>query len=321
VKRVLLILAVVATVLVTHAAETARPNILWITSEDHGPQMGCYGDRFATTPNVDKLAARGMIYTRAWSCAPVCAPARTVLISGMYATSTGSEHMRSLVPYPAARKMYPQLLHEAGYYCSNNAKEDYNLDKAGKVWDDSSRKAHWKDRKPGQPFFAIFNSEKSHESRIRVRPHTQIHDPAKVRVPAYHPHTPEVRQDWAQYYDVVSEADADAGQRLRELEEAGLAESTIVFYFGDHGSGMPRCKRWPYNSGLHVPLVVYIPEQFKDLRPPEYTPGGKSDRLASFVDFAPTLLSLLGCMRSKTVRLTSASPPRRPSASSALRPK
>jgi uncharacterized sulfatase len=280
----------------TRAAEAlpTRPNILWISSEDHGPHMGCYGDTFATTPNVDKLAARGMIYTHAWSCAPVCAPARTTIISGMYPTSTGAEHMRSLVPYPAGKRMFPQFLREAGYYCSNNAKEDYNLEKPGQVWDDSSARAHWRNRKANQPFFAVFNSEKSHESKLRVRPHKQIHDPAKVRLPAYHPDTPEVRQDWAQYYDIVTEADADAGQRLTELEKAGLAEDTIVFYWADHGSGLPRSKRWPYNSGLHVPLVVYVPEKFKDLRPPEYKPGGKSDRLVSFVDFAPTLLSLAG---------------------------
>lgn len=271
-----------------------RPNILWLTSEDHGPEMGCYGDKFATTPNVDRLAARGMIYTRVWSCAPVCAPARTTLISGLYAQSTGSEHMRSLVPFPAGKKMFPQLLREAGYYCSNNAKEDYNLAKPGRVWDDSSKKAHWTNRAPGQPFFAVFNSEKSHESKMRTRPHTPIHDPAKVRLPAYHPDTPEVRRDWAQYHDVVSEADADAGKILAQLEAAGLTGDTIVFYFGDHGSGMPRSKRWPYNSGLRVPLVVFIPEKFKESRPPDYKPGGSSDRLASFVDFAPTVLSLAG---------------------------
>jgi hypothetical protein len=195
-----------------HAAD--RPNVLWLTSEDHGPHLGCYGDRFATTPNVDRLAAKGILYTRVWSCAPVCAPARTTLISGMYATSTGSEHMRSMVPYPAGKSMFPQLLRAAGYYCTNCAKEDYNLAQPGQVWDDSSRTAHYQHRRAGQPFFAVFNSEKSHESRIRARPHTAVHDPAGVRVPAYHPDTPEVRRDWAQYYDGVSAADADAGQRL-----------------------------------------------------------------------------------------------------------
>ena len=278
----------------TQACGADRPNILWITSEDHGPQMGCYGDTYATTPNVDALAAKGMRYTHCWSNAPVCAPARTTLICGLYPPSTGGEHMRSMVPFPSGRKMYPQLMREAGYYCTNNAKEDYNLSKPGDVWNESSKKAHWKNRAAGQPFLAVFNSEKSHESKLRVRPHVAIHDPAKVRVPAYHPDTPDVRQDWAQYYDSVSEADADAGVRLKELADAGLNDETIVFYYADHGSGMPRSKRWPYNSGLQVPLVVYIPDKFRELRPPDYKAGGASDRLVSFVDFAPTLLSLAG---------------------------
>jgi uncharacterized sulfatase len=254
--------------------------------------MGCYGDKYATTPNIDRLAAKGMIYMHAWSCAPVCAPARTAIITGMYPPSTGSEHMRSMVPYPRGKQMFPQLLREAGYYCCNNAKEDYNLAKPGRVWDDSSGTAHWRNRKPGQPFFAVFNSLKSHESQLRVRPHTAVHDPAKVRVPAYHPDTPEVRQDWAQYYDTLTDADADAGRRLKELAEDGLAQDTIVFYYADHGAGMPRSKRWPFDSGLHVPLVVYIPAKFKHLAPPEYKPGTRSDRLVSFVDLAPTVLSL-----------------------------
>lgn len=272
----------------------SKPNILWITSEDHGPQMGCYGDTYATTPNVDRLAAKGMIYTRVWSCAPVCAPARTTIISGLYPPSTGAEHMRSMIPFPKGKQMFPQLLRAAGYYCTNRAKEDYNLVKPGQVWDESSAKATWRNRKPGQPFFAVCNSEKSHESKLRVRPHTAIHDPLKVRIPAYHPDAPEVRQDWAQYHDTVSAADADAGLRLKELADDGLADDTIVFYFADHGSGMPRSKRSACDSGLHVPLVVYIPEKFRHLAPPDYKPGGKSDRLISFVDLAPTVLVLAG---------------------------
>jgi uncharacterized sulfatase len=276
------------------SAAAPRPNILWITSEDHGPHLGCYGDAFATTPNIDALAKRGLRYTRVWSNAPVCAAARTTLISGLYATSTGAEHMRSMVAFPAGKQMFPQLLRSAGYYCTNNAKEDYNLESPGRVWDASSGKAHWQQRAAGQPFFAVFNSNKSHESQIRKRPHVARHDPALVRLPAYHPDVPEVRQDWAQYYDAVSDADADAGARLAELDAAGLTEDTIVFYFSDHGSGMPRSKRWPYDSGLHIPLVVYIPDKFVHLRPADYSPGGASDRLVSLVDFAPTMLSLAG---------------------------
>lgn len=287
------LLALLLAGVVACAAE-ARPNILWLVNEDHGPQVGAYGDRFATTPTFDALAGRGLRYRRCWSNAPVCAPARTTLICGLYASSTGGEHMRSMAAFPAGKQMYPQLLRAAGYYCTNAAKEDYNLTKPGQVWDESSKKAHWKNRPAGAPFMAVFNSERSHESQLRGRTAQGGHDPAKVRVPAYHPDTPEVRQDWARYYDCVSAADADAGTRLRELEEAGLAEETIVFYFSDHGSGMPGNKRWPYNRGLQVPLVVYIPEKFAHLRPPEYKAGGESERLVSFVDFAPTLCSLAG---------------------------
>ncbi len=276
------------------AVATERPNILWLTSEDHGPQMGCYGDSLARTPNVDGLAAKGMRFKRVWSCAPVCAPARTAIITGLYTSSSGGQHMRSMVPLPADIKLYPQILREAGYYCTNNSKEDYNVRKPEGVWDESSGKAHWRNRDQRQPFFAIFNSTKSHESRIRKRPHKQIANPTQMRVPVYHPDTPEVRQDWAQYYDIVSEADADAGARLQEIEEAGLASDTIIFYYADHGSGMPRSKRWPSDSGLHVPLVVYFPDRWRHLAPQEYQPGGQSDRLVNFVDLAPTVLSLAG---------------------------
>ncbi len=276
------------------ADEAPRPNILWITSEDNGPQLGCYGDDYADTPNLDRLAAQGVMYLNAWSTAPVCAPARTTIICGLYPPSTGSQHMRSMTRLPDGFLMYPQYLRRAGYYCTNNRKEDYNLEKPGQVWDESSGQAHWKNRRPGQPFFAVFNHTVSHESQIRRRPHTPVHDPAKVRVPAYHPDTPEVRRDWAQYYDKITEMDERVGQNLRELEEAGLAEDTIVFYYGDHGSGMPRSKRWPYNSGLHVPLIVYIPSKFRQLAADDYRPGGSSDRLVGFIDLAPTVLSLAG---------------------------
>ncbi len=278
----------------TPAAEAPRPNILWLVNEDHGPHVGCYGDAFATTPTFDALAARGLRYARCWSNNPVCAPARTTLLTGLHTASTGAEHMRSMVAAPAGKKAYPQLLREAGWWCTNNAKEDYNIDFGTKLWDESSKKAHWRNRPAGTPFMAVFNSEKSHESQVRKRPHVAVHDPAKVTVPPYHPDAPEVRQDWAQYYDCITAADADAGQRLRELAEAGLTEETIVFYYADHGSGLPGNKRWAVNRGLQVPLVVYIPEKFAHLRPHEYKAGGVSERLVSFVDFAPTLCSLAG---------------------------
>ena len=276
------------------AAAQDQPNVLWITAEDHGPHLGAYGDSYATTPVLDSLAAKGMLYRYAWSTAPVCAPARTTLISGVYPPSTGAQHMRSLTKLPASMKMYPQYLRDAGYYVTNNSKEDYNLEKPGQVWDESSRDAHWRNRKDGQPFFAIFNYTVSHESQIRKRPHEKEHDPAGVRVPAYHPDTPESRQDWAQYHDKITEVDTLAGGVLDQIEEDGLTEDTIVFFYADHGAGMPRGKRWTYNSGLHVPMIVYFPEKWKHLAPPEYSAGAKSDRLVGFIDLAPTLLSICG---------------------------
>src|SRR5262245_51441492 len=270
------------------------PNILWITCEDIGPHLGCYGDRYATTPNLDRLAARGLRYRVAWSNAPVCAPARTTIISAMYATSTGSHHMRSMTRLPDDMYMFVVALRRLGYYCTNNVKEDYNLEKTGQVWEESSNKAHWRRRKSGQPFFAVFNFVSTHESQIRKRPHKLVHDPAKVRIPAYHPDTPEVRHDWAQYYDNITVMDKQAGDILRQLEEDGLAGETIVIFFSDHGSGMPRNKRWPYNCGLHVPMILHVPERFRPLAPKDYAPGKETDRLVSFVDLGPTMLSLAG---------------------------
>jgi arylsulfatase A-like enzyme len=271
-----------------------RPNILWITCEDINPQLGCFGDAYAETPHLDRFAAGALRYPHCWSTAPVCAPARTAIITGVYPTSTGAEHMRSLVPPPAALKMYPQLLREAGYYCTNNAKTDYNLEAPGRLWDDCSKQAHWKNRPAGRPFLSVFNIEASHESQIRTRPHILRHDPAKAPIPAYHPDTPEVRHDWAQYYDQITVMDGLFAERLRELEEAGLADETLVLFCGDNGGGMPRSKRCACNSGLNVPLIVRVPEKFKALAPADYKPGAPSDRLVGFVDFAPTFVSLAG---------------------------
>ncbi|TWU55767.1 sulfatase-like hydrolase/transferase [Rubripirellula reticaptiva] len=282
---------------ITQAQAAERPNILWITSEDNGPEIGCYGDTYADTPNIDAFAEKSLRYRTCWSNAPVCAPARTTIISGMYATSLGGQHMRSGVKIPVGMKLYPEVLREAGYYCTNNNKTDYNFnipnDDVG--WNDSSKKAHWRNRPDKEtPFFSVFNFTVSHESKIRVRPHTPVHDPAKAPLPSYHPDTPEVRRDWAQYYDKVTEMDGDVGRVLTQLEKDGLADSTIVFYYGDHGSGMPRSKRWPFDSGLRVPMVLHVPEKFKDLAPADYAAGGWSERLVAFVDLAPTAISLAG---------------------------
>ena len=271
-----------------------RPNILWITSEDNGPQLGCYGDAYADTPNIDGLASKGQIYLNAWSNAPVCAPARTTIITGMYPTSLGAQHMRSQVRMPKEFLLLPQYFRQHGYYTSNNSKEDYNVIKPKDTWHASSGNAHWRKRAPGQPFFSVFNFTTTHESQIRKRPHTPQHDPKQVNVPPYHPDLPEVRQDWAQYYDQLTEMDGQVGRLLEQLRQDKLEDSTIVFYYGDHGCGLPRGKRWLYQSGLHVPLIVYVPPRYQSLAGELYTAGSRSERLVSFVDLVPTMLSLIG---------------------------
>lgn len=290
--RVILTALWLASVLGT--AAVPRPNILWLTCEDTGPHLGCYGDAYATTPNLDALAAKGMKYRRAWSVAPVCAPARTAIISGMYPSSTGSEHMRSDVPMPRGTRMFPEILRDAGYYCANNSKEDYNLAKPGVVWDESSPKAHWRQRDPEQPFFAVFNFTETHESATRSRPHAFVHEPAKAPVPPYMPDTPVIREGWAQYYDQISVVDRRVAGILSALEADGLAGDTIVFFYGDHGAGLPRHKRSACDSGLRVPFLVYFPPAWRHLAPSDYSEGGESARLISFVDLAPTVLSLAG---------------------------
>jgi len=273
-------------------AAVERPNILIISSEDNGCELGCYLDTYATTPNIDRLATRSMWYLNAWSNAPVCAPARTAIITGMWPPSLGASHMRSEVAIPKSISLFPQLLRQNGYYCTNAKKEDYNVVKPAGVWDESSARAHWRNRAPDQPFFAVFNIETSHESKLRTRPHKQVHDPAKVNLPAYHPDLPEIRQDWAQYYDRMTEMDMEVGQILDQLKQDGLADSTIVIFFGDHGSGMPRGKRWLYQSGLRVALMISVPEKFREQVGNNYKPGSTSDELVSFLDLAPTILSL-----------------------------
>lgn len=276
------------------AASLEPPNFLWIVSEDNSPFFGCYGDEFATTPTFDKLATEGILYENAFANAPVCAPARSTIITGMYPPSMGTQNMRSIYPTPKSIKFFPQYMREAGYYCSNNAKEDYNMVKPEGTWDESSREAHYKNRKEGQPFFAIFNLGVSHESSIHKSiPNEELrHDPAKVTLPPYHPDTPEMRHDWAQYYDKIEDLDGQVAAILKELDDAGLAENTIVGYYGDHGGVIARSKRFVYESGTHVPMIWRFPDKYSHLAPGN--PGTKTDRLVSFVDLAPTMLSLAG---------------------------
>jgi arylsulfatase A-like enzyme len=187
-------------------------------------------------------------------------------------------------------KFFPHYLKEAGYYTSNNAKKDYNTIDQPEVWDESSNTATYKNRKPGQPFFSIFNLTVSHESSLHAASDELHHDPEKVAIPPYHPKTPEMKHDWAQYYDKMEQMDAQAGAIIKELEEAGLADNTIVFYYSDHGGALGRSKRFLYESGLHIPLIIRFPPKFKHLAPGN--PGSKTDRIVTFADFAPTILNL-----------------------------
>jgi len=279
------------------AAPAPRPNILWIVSEDNNSYMGCYGDKLARTPTLDGLASQGVLYENCFSQAPVCAPSRFTLITGMYATSCGpAEHMRAQGKIPKDLRGFPAYLREAGYYCTNNAKTDYNAPINIKdAWDECSNQAHWRNRPQGKPFFAVFNHGITHESSLHgkgyVRPADGT-DPAKVVLPAYHPDTPEFRADRAHYYDQMAKLDGQVAKLLKDLEDDGLAEDTIVFYYGDNGGVLPRSKRFCYDSGLHVPLIIKFPKKFQSLAPG--APGSRVDAPVSFVDFAPTVLSLAG---------------------------
>jgi uncharacterized sulfatase len=197
------------------AAEFSRPNILWISCEDTGPEIGCYGDKYALTPNIDWLAAQGVRYTHAYTVAGVCAPSRSGIITGMYPSSLGSQYMRCRIALPEHIKCFPEYLRNAGYYCTNNAKTDYNFEVPPRAWDEVSRRAHWKNRAANQPFFAVFNIETTHESQVRKRgaeydmmierlSPAERRDPAKAVMPPYYPDTPEARKDWAQYFELIT---------------------------------------------------------------------------------------------------------------------
>jgi N-sulfoglucosamine sulfohydrolase len=270
-----------------------RPNIVWIVGEDMGPEVRCYGDPYARTPNIDKLAGEGAKFTRAFTHAPVCAPSRSGLITGRYPTSIGTHHMRSKLLNPPPT--FTQRLRESGYYVSWPGKTDFNFDVPREAFDSTT---NWRTRLPPQPFFAYINLGATHESQIRGTPaqfakntakltSADRHDPAKAALPPYYPDTPEIRRDWANYYDLVTAVDYQVREVLADLERLGVASNTVVFFFGDHGRGLPRGKRWVYDSGIHVPLIVRWPGAIP--------PATVRDDLVAFIDFAPTVLSMAGC--------------------------
>ncbi|MEX1240745.1 MAG: sulfatase-like hydrolase/transferase [Cyclobacteriaceae bacterium] len=279
------------------------PNIVWVTAEDMSPMLGSYGDENAHTPHLDAFAKRSIRYTNVFATSPVCSPARSTLITGYYAASLGTQHLRSEIDIPDAIRPYPKYLREAGYFTTNNVKEDYNFIDTT-IWDLSSNKAHWRRREGDQPFFSIFNLMLTHQSSIfgddaayekRVRkflPFVKTISPDSVVLPPYYPNTPELRKQMARYYTNVGIIDYQFSQIMKELEEDGLTENTIVFFYTDHGTGVPRSKRAAFDSGLKVPLLIHIPDKYAEKF--GFRPSTTTDRLVSFIDFPPTLMKLAG---------------------------
>ena len=277
-----------------------RPNIVWITSEDNSKHyLSLFDSNGVETPNIEKLAAEGIRFTRAFSNAPVCSVARSALISGCYGPRIGTQYHRreKLVPMPEGVQMFPAYLKEAGYHTTNNRKEDYNIIKPDGVWDDSSAKASWTQRAKGQPFFHVFNIGTTHESRLHfskesmdsIKTQTQLTD---FKVHPNHPNTPLFQYTNALYRDKIRTMDEQLGAVVSELEKEGLLDSTFIFYFGDHGGVLPGSKGYIYETGLHVPLVVYIPEKYKHLTP--LKKGSATKGFVGFIDFGPTVLHLAG---------------------------
>ena len=290
------------------AALTSRPNIVWISNEDMSPRLGVYGDKLARTPVLDRLARESIRYTNVFATAPVCAPSRAAIITGMYQTTLGAQHMRTTEdrvpelpgPYlavpPFYVKAFPEYLRAAGYYTTNRAKTDYQFGVPFTIWDDVGRTAHWRNRPDkSRPFFSVFNLEVTHESQIFPSSPARkgkplVTNPAAIDVPPYYPDTPAVREELARMYDNIADMDGQVGEILKQLEDDGLAENTIVFYWSDHGDGVPRAKRSLYDSGLRVPLMIRWPKGLGST----VTPGSVRDELVSFVDLAPTVLALAG---------------------------
>ena len=298
------IVSILSLLVVLNATASDRPNIVWINCEDLDETLGCYGDNWAITPNLDALAKDGILYRNAFANAPICAPARNCLITGMYPTSLGGQHLRCEIELPPGVEPFPNHLKRAGYFVSNWAKTDYNFKPDG-IYDYWKKDmAPWRQRKDkGQPFFSFFvfgtthegpgNFRDRYESAVEGMSTSKLHDPDEAKVPPYFPNTPKMRELWARYYDLVSAMDEEVGQVIDGLKEDGLWDNTIVWFFSDHGHGLPRHKRWLLDSGLRVPFMVRIPEKFQHLAG-GLTPGSEYSHPVSFVDFAPTVLSQAG---------------------------
>ena len=282
-------------------AEDARPNILWISCEDISPNLGCYGDKHAITPNLDRLAKEGARFQRAFTPAGVCAVVRSSVITGRYAPSIGSQHMRSQIIPPPSVKAFAEHLRAAGYFTTNRSKTDYQFAPTDSIWDrQGNGHADWRERTdPDQPFFSVVNITVCHESQIRhgEARHAEVirkigtenqRDPAAVgdTIPDYLPNTASVRKNWAWYHDNITLMDQMAGEILERLDSDGLADNTLVVFWSDHGMGMPRGKRWIYDSGTLIPMIMRWPGKID--------PGSVREDLVTVLDLPPTMLAVAG---------------------------
>lgn len=292
-----LLFAILACSVTTLHAESLKPNILWLVAEDSNVEwFGCYGNTRAKTPNIDKLATEGFRYTAAYASAPVCAASRTTLITGINGVSMGTHPMRSRYEIPHNLiKYYPDYLREGGYYTINQSKTDYNIGGRpdNQCWDATGNVDGWTRAKAGQPWFEVINFFESHESKAQGPVTSTRHSTEDVALAKYHPNIPEIRANYAMYYDAVENMDTSVGQALAKLKASGQEENTIVIFCSDHGGVMPRSKRFLFDSGTHAPLIIRIPEKFKSIWPAA-SPGTTVDRLVSFLDFPKTWLSITG---------------------------
>ncbi len=289
----------------------ARPNILWITIEDTSPQfIGCYGNEDASTPVIDQLAKEGVRFTNAFSTGTVCSPSRSTIITGVRTFKMGSGNHRSNYPIPNFIHGFPYYMKEAGYYVTNNKKTDYNVGNVEQftkeAWDESSGKAGWWNRKPGQPFFTVFNFMDSHQSRTMTLPYDwyikNVWDslPKEDRIgendfkmPPFYHDSPKMRKYFARVYNSIKLTDNKIGDLLDRLDKDGLRDNTIIFVYADHGEGIPRGKTNGINLGYRVPFVIWFPQKYKNLSP-WGTSGTVSGELVDFEDLAPTMISLAG---------------------------
>ena len=277
-----------------------KPNILWIVTEDNSLHyMNLYTKGGAEMPNVSSLASEGIVFDNAFSNAPVCSVARSTIITGVYSPRIGTQYHRrmSLVKLPDDVKPLPVYLKEAGYYTSNNSKEDYNFIKDGEIWDESSGKASYKNRKKDQPFFHVQNFHNTHEGQLHFdQEHLEnalkTNNLDSIKPFPYHPDTPTFRYTQSLYHNHHKDVDKEIGKFIKKLEDENLLDNTIIFYYADHGGVLPRSKGYIYESGLNVPLVVRVPEKFKKLSP--FKAGSRTSTFVEFVDLVPTVLSLAG---------------------------